>query len=263
MNIDRNLPPIEIHQAIYDHLLTLGLKHRFKMREEFEEKWYRDADDGPFMLIPHPSIDDPEKAIGNCPYPNVWIRHDPGTGNLEYGIAYWSAASIDQRFANFSHNLGDLQKTRVLSLLKGLPDSWLFRVYKRKKRGEKEIVFENSCNKLGQEEITKAVSDVLAWRAQWKKETTERGDWNIPAIDLMRGVSAPEESDQRIAELFNVFGELADMAPTKTILEDLKKTKKDLQAKIGNLAKNLETSNYKKEIESRLRGLRQELEQLG
>jgi hypothetical protein len=164
---------------------------------------------------------------------------------------------------NFSHNRNEEQRLRVFSILKELPGNWLFRVYKKKKHGEDEIVYENLCNKMGQEEFTKAVSDVLAWRIQWKKETTERGDWNIPAIQLMWGSSTPEEADKRIVELFSTFDELAEMTPTKSILEDMKKSKKEILAKIDNLAKNFETSSYKREIETRLKGLRQELEQLG
>jgi hypothetical protein len=262
MKVDRNQSPLEIHKAIYDQVLALGLKHRFKNRDDFEDKWYRESNEGPFILFPHSSIDDPEKAVGNCPYPNAWIRHLPETGQLEYGIAFWSVASIDQRFANFSHARNEEQRSRVLGLLKGLPDGWLFQVTKRKKSGAGEIVYENACNKMGQEEFTKAVSDVLAWRAQWKKDA-ERGDTAAPAINLIRGLSVPEESDQRIAELFAAYDGLVEMAPTKTLTDDLKKSKKELETKIGNLTKNLETSNYKKEIETRLKGLRQELEQLG
>jgi hypothetical protein len=262
MKIDRNQTPLEIHKAIYEQVLALGLKHRFKTIENLEDKWYRDAKDGPFILFPHTSIDDPEKALGNCPYPNAWIRHIPETGELEYGIAFWSVASIDQRFANFSHARNEEQRSRVLGLLKGLPDAWQFEVRKRKKSGAGEIVYGNACNKMGQDEFTKAVSDVLAWRAQWKKEG-ERGDLASPAINLIRGQSAPEDSDQRIAELFAAYDELVEMAPTKILADDLKKSKKDLETKIGNLTRNLETSSYKKEIESRLKGLRQELEQLG
>lgn len=262
MKIDRNQSPLEIHKAIYDQVLALGLKHRFKTRDDFEDKWYQDAKEGPFILFPHSSVDDPEKALGNCPYPNAWIKHLPETGELEYGIAFWSAASIDQRFANFSHARNEEQRSRVLALLKGLPDGWRFEVCKKRKSGAGEIVYENACNKMGQDEFTKAVSDVQAWRAQWKKEG-ERGDVAAPAINLIRGVSAPEESDPRIAELFNAYAELTEMAPTKILADDLKKSKKDLEAKIGNLTRNLETSSYKREIETRLKGLRQELEQLG
>jgi hypothetical protein len=262
MIIDRNRSPLEIHESIYDQVLSLGLKHRFKTRENFEDKWYREGNEGPYILFPHTSIDDPEKALGNCPYPNAWIRHLPATGELEYGIAFWSVASIDQRFANFSHARNEEQRSRVLSLLKGLPDGWLFQVCKRKKAGAGEIVYENPCNKMGQDEFTKTVADVLAWRTQWKKEA-ERGDTAVPAINLMRGQSMPEESDQRIAALFAAYDELVEMAPVKTLADDLKKSKKDLETKIGNLTKNLQSSNYKKEIETRLKGLRQELEQLG
>jgi hypothetical protein len=77
------------------------------------------------------------------------------------------------------------------------------------------------------------------------------------------GASAPGDSDKRIAELFEAFDELVGMTPTRMILEDLKKSKKEVQAKIDNLAGNLETSSYKREIESRLRDLRREFELLG
>lgn len=157
MDIDRNQGSIGIHKGIFTGVLALGLKHKFKPIDEFETKWYRDANDGPFILFPHPSIDDPDDAINGCPYPNVWIRHDPESGELEYGIAFWSVPSVDQRFVNFSHNKNENQKARVLGILKGLPDAWRFRVYKKKRYGHDEIVYENTCNKMGQDEILKGL----------------------------------------------------------------------------------------------------------
>jgi len=128
----------------------------------------------------------------------------------------------------------------MVSILKGLPDSWLFRVYKRKRHGQEDIVYENKCNMMGQNEIMEVISDVIDWRTQWKKESTERGNWTTPAINLMRGTSNPIESDQRIKDLFNIFDEIVDMTPSKKIKEESKTAKKELQSKIDNLTKNLE-----------------------
>jgi hypothetical protein len=262
MVIDRNLSPIEVHKAIYNHVRTLGIKHRFRLSDDVDEKWYRDSNEGPFLLFPHASIDDPEKAINTSPYPNIWIRHNPESGELEYGIAFWSAAAVDERFVNFTHNTNENQRQRVLSILKGLPDNWQFRVYKKKKQVSGEVVFESLCNKMGEAELTKVVSDVLAWRVQWKKESTERGNVTTPAIHFMRCVSSPEDADKRLSEMFAVFDELTEMTPSKLILDDLKKLKKEMAAKVVNLTENLETSSYKREIESRLKNLRVEQEQV-
>jgi hypothetical protein len=262
MEIDRNQTSVQIHKRIFENVLTLGLKHKFKSLDEFEDKWYRDANNQPFVLFPHPSIDEPDEAINGCPYPNVWIRHNPESGELEYGMAFWSVPSVDERFINFSHSKNEIQKTRVVSILKGLPDSWLFRVYKRKRHGQEDIVYENKCNMMGQNEIMKVISDVIDWRTQWKKESTERGNWTTPAINLMRGTSNPIESDQRIKDLFNIFDEIVDMTPSKKIKEESKSAKKELQSKIDNLTKNLEKSQYKSQIQLRLKSLQKELEEI-
>jgi hypothetical protein len=62
--------------------------------------------------------------------------------------------------------------------------------------------------------------------------------------------------------MFAVFDELTEMTPSKLILDDLKKLKKEMAAKVVNLTENLETSSYKREIESRLKNLRVEQEQV-
>jgi hypothetical protein len=262
MDIDRNQSPLETHRSIFEQVRTLGLKHKFKPLDEFDIMWYREAKEEPFVLFPHPSLDGPDEAIKDCAYPNVWIRHNAKSGDLEYAIAFWSAPSVDQRFANFAQNKNENQKARVLSMLNGLSDDWLFQVYKKKRHGDDEIVYENKCNLMGQEEVMKVISDVSAWRAQWKKDAAERGNWTIPAINFMKGSSSPQDSDQRIKDLFNAFDQIAEMAPSKQIKEDSKAAKKELQAKIDNLSRNLEKSKYKTEIESRLKTLKLELEQI-
>lgn len=254
MEIDGNSGSLEIHKSIFEKVLALGLKRKFKPIEHFEDRWYRDSEDGPFILFPHPSITDPEEAISGCPYPNVWIRHTPGNGELEYGIAFWSAQSVEQRFVNFAHNRNGNQKARLLAILKGLPDTWLFRVYKKKKKGQGEVVYENKCNLMGQDEIMKLVSDIQVWRTQWKKEA-------IPAIDLMRGTSSPADSDQSLRDLFSIFDEIVDMTPLKQINQESKAAKKSIQTQIDNLTRNLETSQYQSQIQSRLKSLRRELEE--
>ena len=253
MEIDRNLGSLDIHKSIFEKVLALGLKRKFKPLDQFEDKWYRDAKDGPFVLFPHPSIYEPDDAINGCPYPNAWIRHNPDSGELEYGIAFWSVASVDQRFMNFAHNRNEYEKSRVLAILKGLPDTWLFRANKKKRSGHVEVVYENKCNLMGQDEIMKVISDVLAWRAQWKKEA-------IVTIELMRGSSVPADSDQSIRDLFDIFDEIAGMTPLKQIKEESKAAKKSIQAQIDNLNRNLETSHYKPQIQSRLKLLQRELE---
>ena len=252
MEIDVNQGSLEIHKSIFEKVLALGLKRKFKPIEHFEDRWYRESDDGPFILFPHPSITDPDEAISGCAYPNVWIRHIPATGELEYGIAYWSAPSVEQRFVNFAHPRNWNHKDRLLAILKGLPDTWLFRIYKKKKKGPDESVYENKCNLMGQEEILKAISDVQNWRTQWKKEA-------VPAIHLMRGIATTADSDQNLRDLFTIFDELVEMTTLKQIKDESKAAMKSLQAQIDNLNKNLETSQYKPQIQSRLKSLRMEL----
>ena len=254
MEIDLNLDSSEIHKRIFDHVRTLGVKRRFKPVDEFEEKWFQsgDADKLPFILIPHSSFDASAAALSG-PYPNVWIRYDAVNGNLEYGLAFWSASAVDERFANFAQDRYGNQKSRVLSILKALPDGWTFRVEKKKKHGPDEIAFESKCNAMGEAEILKVIADIPAWRLQWKKEATL-------AINLMCGSSKPADSDHRLIELFNAFDEIAEMTPSKRIKVESKAARKEIQAKIDNLSKNLEKSQYKSEIQSRLRALLQELE---
>lgn len=49
------------------------------------------------------------------------------------------------------------------------------------------------------------------------------------------------------------------MTPSKKIKEDARKQKKEIQAKIDNLTRNLEKSQYKAQIEARIKSLRDEL----
>lgn len=240
----------------------MGLSYKFKPIFEFESKWYRDAQDGAFILYPHPTINDPNNAINGCPYPNVWIRHNPDQNQLEFGIAFWSVPSVDQRFVNFAHNKNEKQKDKALAILKSLPENWLFRVYKKKRFGKDEIVYENQCKKIDSKELISIISKILEWRIQWKDEASEAGNWTTPAINFMRGAANPNESNALIKSLFTVYDEIIEMTPSKIINEETSKTRKELNEKLINLHKNREASKFKDAIDARIKAIQDELEGL-
>jgi hypothetical protein len=262
MKISRGVDHKSILRSIYEQILELKIDFPFKPLSEFDSKWYRVGNNGPFILFPHPSIDDPLDAINGCEYPNVWISYDEEHNKLGFGLAFWSVPSVDQRFVSLASNRNEKQKDRALKILKHLPDDWQFYVYKRKRFGTDDVAYQSACNKIDSTELLKIISSILEWRVEWKKETSDPGSWITPAVNFMRGLADPDDSDQRIIDLFEAFDQILNMLPSKIIKAESNKKRAELQDKILNLQKNLVNSKFKESIELRIALLKKELDSI-